>query len=605
MRSKTLFSQKSKLGLLPFLLFLSIVLVATPSYALWGFSSKAKKKKIPFKVAVIHLSGAYPDKDTSLKLFSPKKSFENLVHRINRAKRDAKVKAVLLLFGNMQIPAAKADEIRRLVLELRQSGKKVYALLDSASTAGYLIATACEKIFMVSTGMLYLPGLSSEMLYFKKMLDNIGLIGDFVTIGDYKTAPEPFLRETMSPAQREQMTLLLTDLYETIVKTIAQARKIPTATVKKAIDRALLTPKDALKYRLIDKTTYLKELQQWMLGQIKARPLQFVFNYAKKGVKKPSSLWAMLSMLWRSPQSNLKNSLPKIALIYANGAIHYGSKPGGFDDSGIWSHDFIKILDKVKKIKNLKAIVLRVNSPGGSALASDLIWKKLEELKEKVPLFVSMGNIAASGGYYISMGADLLFADPMTITGSIGVFGGKVVWKKTFAKLGINVQSISIGQHSKIFSPFKLFSLSERQVLKSMLERVYKDFVSKAAKGRNMPVNTMLQLAAGRVWTGKQAQKFKLVDKLGGLLDTLKAAKKRTGLLGKKVQLVIFPKQKGFFESLQALSSTQQKSLPYAQKYLLSPIFMRFPQIQQTLRLFAHRKTQILLWTPITPPSLR
>ena len=573
---------------------------ALPAQAFRGISSKKKVEVKSHKVAVIKIYGAYPDYDDSVSFFAEKKTYAKLLRRIKRAKNDSYVKAVVFRFGGVSMGLAKASELRKAIAGLGAAGKKTYATLDTASTPGYIAASGCQKLIMSPGGMLFLPGLRSEMLYFKKMMDRFGLVGDFVTVGDFKTAPEPYLRESMSESQRKQVTALLTDLYGQMVETIAKSRKIKQEVVKKAIDQALLTPQQAKKMGLIDSIAYLSSLRDTVNKDINVRPLKFVKNYAKRKKKKPTSLWSMMSMIWSSKKPKVKNTKPKIAVIYASGSIMYGSKPSGTfsNNKGIYSSNMLKTLNKVAKLKNLKAIVLRVNSPGGSALASDLIWKRLEQLKKKYPLFVSMGNVAASGGYYISMGADLLVAEPSTITGSIGVFGGKVVFGKTLNKLGVNVQSVSIGKNSGIFSPFKTFNKTERAILQKMLNEVYVDFVTKGAKGRKMTYKKMVALAGGRVWTGRQAKKNGLVDKLGSLQDTIQWAKKRTGLKG-KVQLITYPRPKGFFEALRGISSAQDKALPYAKGALWKVAMQLHPHLRQALLPLMHDKKQILMWTPV------
>lgn len=584
-----------------------LALGAAPNaQAFWGFSTKTKKVDKSKLVAVIHIQGQYPDRSAGFSLFATPKTFQSLLKRIRRAEKDTRVKAVLFHFGGVAVGLAKANELRRAIQAVGKAGKKTYAMLDSVSTAGYVAASGCQKLVMTPGGMFFVPGLRAEMLYFKKMMDRIGLVGDFITIGNFKTAPEPFLRESMSEGQREQTTSLLTDLYQQLIETIAKARKLKQDDVKKVIDRALLTAEDAHKAKLIDRVAYRAALQGWIRSEVGLKPLRFVASYGRKKKKKPSSLWGMLTLLWAPKKSPVRSKKPKIAVVYAQGQIMYGSQPSGsFNNDGIWSDSFIKMLNKVEKLKNLRAIVLRINSPGGSALASDLIWKKLEKLKKKVPLFVSMGRVAASGGYYIAQGADMIVAEPSTLTGSIGVFGGKVVWRETFAKLGINVQAISRGKHSGIFSTFKRFSPGERAVIKKMLDKVYEDFVKKAALGRKMSYKELLKLAGGRVWTGRQAKARRLVDALGSLEDTLRLVRKRTGLKDAP-QIITYPRPKGFFEALKGMSSNQTKPLPYAKTPLMLALSKLHPHLRtMILTLLKESKPQILMWTPVPHITLR
>ncbi|MEM1008219.1 MAG: signal peptide peptidase SppA, partial [Myxococcota bacterium] len=423
---------------------------------------------------------------------------------------------------------------------------------------------------------------------------------DFVTIGAFKTAPEPFLRESMSDAQRQQVTALVDGLYTHLLSIISKRRKLTSAEAKAVLDQGVFSASQAKRLKLVDEVFYRDQVVQEILKAENVKKMRFVAKYGLKKVEPPSSIWSIFSMLTKSGRKALDPQRPKIAVVYAEGAIMHGAQdvdPFG-DGGGIWSDTMLKTLKRVAKLKNLKAVVLRVNSPGGSALASDLIWRRLELLKKKVPLVVSMGNVAASGGYYIAMGADRLFAQPSTITGSIGVFGGKVVLRGTMQKIGISVESVSRGKSAGMFSAFEKFSASDRAALRKTMQATYADFVRKAAKGRKMKEQDLLKLAGGRVWTGQQALNNKLVDQLGDLLDAIEWARKHTGL-GKKTQIVYYPRPKSFFESLQEIASVNpQKTLPYAlqrvarqlvhlPKAWTSPLRMLLDS-KQTLFFYAH-----------------
>jgi len=588
------------------LLTLAAIVWTQPAHAIWPFGNKKSKKKAvkTFHIAEFRLKGAYPDRSKASLFGTKPTTYNRILKRIRMTRYDRKIKAVVFRFSGLQMGLNKAAGLRKTIQSLAKYGKKTYAILDSAGTIDYIVSTACQQVVMSPGGMLYLPGIRAQMLYYKKLLDKVGLAGDFITVGDFKTAPEPYLREKMSPSQRKQMSHLLGDLYDQMIEVIAKSRKLKKETVKKLVDQALLTSKSALQAKLIDKVEYYLVLKKQIKKALKAQKLKFVKNFGKKKAAKPKSLWSLFSLFLKPQKKVALNKNPKIAVVYAEGAINDGSPPpDSWDTDGqIWSDQLVATLEKVRKLKNLRAVILRVNSPGGSALASDLIWRKLEQIKKKVPLYVSMGRVAASGGYYIAMGADTLFAQPATITGSIGVFAGKLVMKGALNKIGVSVQSISFGKHSGIFSPYSRFSTTERATIKKMIQQTYREFVSKAAKGRKMSVKKMLTLAGGRVWTGRQAKASGLIDRLGSLQDVVKYAIKSSGLK-KKPQILSYPRPKGFFEMLQSMSSgASMKMAQLKQKPTLPNLHTLVSFLPKIIRALARKqalKHRILMWSPI------
>ncbi|MCK6513346.1 signal peptide peptidase SppA [Myxococcota bacterium] len=583
--------------------------MAQPAHAFWDFGANKKPEKKPIEVAMFRLAGGYPDRAKSAGLFAQPKSFQRLMRRLNTAKNSPTVKAAIFRLGGLSVSLTKAEAIHKAILVLRQSGKQTVAMLEAGSSADYLVAMACDKIYMPKSGMLILPGLRSESLYFKKMMERFGLLGDFITVGDFKTAPEPFLRDSMSDAQRRQVSAILDDLYQHFVSLISTHRKLPIEKVKALLDQGIWSPEDAKKAGMIDDVLYIQDIYKQLRSAWKDEKVEFIANYAIKKRERPTNLWSMFSMLLNPKKSSTAGSQPKIAVVYAEGTIYYGSAPRGLfsEETDIWSDGLIKTLEQVRKVQNLRAVILRINSPGGSALASDLVWRKLEQLKRKVPLYVSMGDVAASGGYYLSMGADTIVAQPTTITGSIGIFAGKLVLRGAMDKLGITVQSLSRGKNAGMFSAFETFSTSEREALRQMLQHAYTDFVNKAAKGRKMKPEDLLKLAGGRVWTGRQAHAKGLVDKLGDLHDTIELAIQRTGLRVRP-QIVNFPQPKGFFEMFDAVSSREQGTLPLAAQRLWALLATLPAPLSAPLHLLFRTQAQnqhLLMYHPIPSIHLR
>ena len=350
------------------------------------------------------------------------------------------------------------------------------------------------------------------------------------------------------------MTKLIDDLYDDMVTTIVKDRPLSISQAKEIIDTGMITAKRAKELGLIDRVAYPDTLREELAKKYHADPLVFVKNYGKKEVDTdfsgPMGFFKLMQAMMGGESSTSERRGKKIAVVYCLGPIMTGKSESGFmGGESMGSTTIIEALRKANEDKNVVAIVLRVDSPGGSALASDLIWHETQVIKK--PIVASMGDVAASGGYYISMGADKIFAAPGTITGSIGVVGGKMAMTGLFNKVGITTETIERGKNSGIFSSSGKFTDSQRDVVKKMMEDMYGQFTSKAAKGRNMPVEKLAKLAGGRVYTGRQAKENGLIDELGTLHDAVAEAKKLAGLdASTEVRIEVLPEPTNFFESL-------------------------------------------------------
>jgi protease-4 len=422
-----------------------------------------------------------------------------------------------------------------------------------------------------------LLGLRVEMGFYKDTLEMVRVKADFLTMGEAKGAVEPFTRTSMSPENRKQYNLVLDDLYENgIVKAIIAsrpARKFTAEQVAKIIDEGPYTAKKAATLGLIDRITYFDAIEDMIKHDLKAGSVKLVKNYGKAKKTEDDNPLAVLAKLM-SPPKKPSSKKPKIALIYAVGGIESGKGGEGlFGGHSIGSTTMVEAIQQAEKDDTVKAIVLRVDSPGGSALASDLIWHELK--RSKKPVVASMGDIAASGGYYISMGAHKVYAEPGTLTGSIGVLGGKIVTGGLMEWGGVKTETLARGKNSGVFSTSTMFSKSEREALTTLMQDVYDQFLDKtlenrARAGEDLSREKLLKLAGGRIWTGRLAKQHGLVDALGTLDDAIADAKQRANLpKDVEPELLILPEATSFLDRFlegKADSRLESALMPYVQK---------------------------------------
>lgn len=518
----------------------------------------------------------------------------SIVARLDQAAKDEKVSGVVLEVSESGLGLGKVAELRAAIGRVRQAGKKVYAKILSAEAPDYLVASACDQIILPQSGSLTISGLRAEVTFYKGLFDLAGVQADFIQIGDFKGAAEPYTRTGMSPEFRQQYESIIEDYYQQMVRTIADDRKLDAEQVRKLIDEGLFTAQAALDARLIDRVAYADELAGWLKSELRADELAVVDDY---GVKKADAdlsgiggFLKMMELMMGAEQGRRRASKnPKIAVIYAVGEITDGqsgvSLLGGVT---VGSEALIKAFETAAKDDTVKAIVLRVDSPGGSALASDLVWR--EVTRSSKPVIASMGDVAASGGYYISMGAKKIFAEPGTLTGSIGVVSGKLATKGLLSKFGVTTEVISRGRNSGVLSSSEPFTPSEREACLRAMTEVYKQFTAKAAQGRKLDPARLESLAQGRVFSGRMAVANGLVDALGTLHDAVVEAKNLAGLKAEdKVELLTLPEPPSLFEAL--LSGP---SLGARARQLAPGLSERLAELATLQRLFARPAVTVL-----------
>jgi len=466
-------------------------------------------------------------------------SLATIVENLRKAKVDDRIRAVVIVPSGLQAPYwGKVQEVRDAILDYRRSGKPAIAYLEFADDRMYYLATACDRIYLMPTSSVDLNGLASYELFLRGTLDKAGAFPDFVHIGQYKTAANAYTEYGFTPAHREMTESLNRDLYDQLVRGVGEGRKKTADEVRALVDRGPFLASEALKAGLVDGLAYLDQLDD------------------KEKLPKQDDDWVDTREYSGVAASSLGlNRGPRIGVIYASGIIMSGeSSFDAFSGQTLGSDTLIRHIREARDDASLRAIVVRVDSPGGSAIASDAIWRELvitRDQNPKRPLVVSMSDLAASGGYYIAMAAPHIVAQPATLTGSIGIVAGKLVTGGTYAKLGANIESVSQGRNAEIYSPARPFNESERAALMASLSSFYDQFVEKAAQARKMKPEQLHEVAQGRVWTGAQAKDIGLVDDLGGLDRAIAVAKERAGIAeDAEVQVVVYPARRTVYEML-------------------------------------------------------
>ncbi len=458
-------------------------------------------------------------------------SLRTLVESLERAAEDPKVSGVLVRVSSL--PASgwgQVQELRNAITRFRASGKPAYAHLEFCGNKEYYLATACTKVYAVPTALLDITGLETEVTFFRGTLDKLGVQAQFEGVGKYKNAPNQFTEAGFTEPHREQMEALLDSLYGEYVAGIAQSRGLSAEAVQALVDKGPYDATAAKKAGLVDDLLYRDQLVTRLSGTTEVKPARYVKRSRGMGF----------------------DGRARIALVYAVGEIIPGeSQNSPFGGSFAGSDTVASALRQARQDSSIKAILLRVDSPGGSGTASDVIWREVELARKSKPVVVSMGDMAASGGYYIAMGSDAIVAQPGTITGSIGVFGGKFSLRGLYDKIGLSKEILTRGEHAALFSEYRPWSDAERRHIHAMMVAFYDDFVAKAAKGRRKEKDEVHAVAQGRVWTGAEAKRIGLVDHLGGLDVALAVAKERAKIdKDEDVRLVELPERKGLFETL-------------------------------------------------------
>lgn len=434
----------------------------------------------------------------------------DVINAIEYAKTDDDIKGISILNNDSNLGVAQTKALRDKLAEFRKSGKFIYSYADVYSQKSYYLNSVANTIYLNPIGEIDFKGLSAEIMFFKDFQEKSGLKMEIIRHGKYKSAVEPFLENKMSDANREQTEALLGSIWKSITSEISASRNVPESRLNEIADGLLArTPQMALKEKLIDRIAYEDTYHDDIRKALKVKKDE---DYNTVSIEDYAEKVATTSKDYSTKD--------KIAIIYAQGEIASGEG----DVNVIGEGSMRRSLQEARKDKNVKAIVLRINSPGGNALTSELIWREIELTKKEKPVVVSMGNYAASGGYYIACNANAIYAEASTITGSIGVFGMLPNFAQAANKLGLNVEQVKTNTNAAGYTPFKPLDDNYRAIAQEGVEHIYTTFVNRVAAGRKMSAAQVDAIGQGRVWTGADAIKIGLVDKIGGMEEAIKKA---------------------------------------------------------------------------------
>lgn len=542
--------KKGKYVLIIFLIFFFLIIITAVSFIYYEFGRPPTVKARSY--LELNLSGEILERVTPnflMKLSGREPlSMHNIWMNIKKAKKDDRIQCLLLRIHYLQCHWAKINELRDAVLDFRKSGKKVYAYIQEAPDFDkeYFLATACDQVIIHPLGWLVVNGIGGHFPFLKNALEKIGIEAEVEHVEEYKTAYNIFTEEGFTKAHKEMVESLYSDIYDYYVKSLAEARGKSEEDIKDMIDTGFYLGEKALEAGLVDKVFFEDELENIL--QENGKKLHKITHRQYLRIK-PSSLGL--------------NKGKKIALIYGMGPIHGGESAY----QTIGSSTVARWIRKMRKDKSIKGVIFRVDSPGGSALASDIIWREVVLTKKVKPVVVSMSDVAGSGGYWVSMAANKIIAQPQTLTGSIGVLGGKFNMARLYEKLGITSERLTYGEKADIFSTFRSMTQEERDLFKKEILWVYDRFLAKVAEGRNMSKEEVDRIGKGRVWTGRQAKELGLVDEIGGLSKAVSMTKSLAGIPAEEeVKLVVWPRKISFLATLFGRGRIQT-DIPFGSKF--------------------------------------
>lgn len=519
-----------------------IALVAGVAGSLAGNTKKVAAVKSN-SILSLNLSRSLREYNAQSGLFSKQDpaTFLEILTALKRAKTDDNIKGIYIKSGSSN-GFAKMTELHEALAEFKKSGKYIYAFIETGDRADYYSVLSADSIFMPREGYIQLNAAGTSVMFYKGLFEKIGVDAHVEQFEEYKSFGEPYARKSFSAPAKDELRTLIEQRSETMLAAVAQARKLPLETVRAAVNRGIYTADSMLGNHFIDGYATEQEVKDKLKTRANARD-----EGDKEATLRLVSMddYVNSSSGLKAPVAEVSN---QIAIIYASGTIRTGKRGGGGGPFGsgsmeVASESFISDLKKARENKLVTAIILRIDSPGGSALASDVMWEEIQKTRKVKPVYASMSDVAASGGYYMAMACDTIIAHPQTITGSVGVIGVLPTFSGSLDKIGISVDTISTGHSSHFMSPYLPHNQQDLQQFHTLMEGTYRRFVGKAAESRHKSYDDMRALAKGRVWSGVDAQKVGLVDVLGGWQTTLSLVKRRIGIPDSMRAMVqIYPK---------------------------------------------------------------
>jgi protease-4 len=526
------------------------------------------------KVAYFDLSDPISEKPNDFNWLSSDQggiTFRVLMDRLEQARKDKEVRGVLLTFGNSGLNLSQAMELRDELNLIRREGKKTFAYADGYDTTSYMAACAATDVCLLQGGEIMVPGVGFETMFAKGLLDKVGVKADYVQIGEYKGADEEYTRSNASDELRGELNKLSESLYQQIIDSISLSRNMKSSDVKMIVDDALVPAQVALDRGLVDHLVDEDGLRALMADDF-GQKVELLNDYGStpRETVDLSSPFAFLSMLAKRPEVSDK---PAVALIYAEGEIVDGPSTSGLlgGGSNIGADTLREALRMATRDDKIDAIVIRIDSPGGSALASEVMWQAARRAAAKKPVIISVGSMAASGGYYLASSGGYIFADPTAIVGSIGVVGGKFVLRDLFAKLGLTTESFSRGRNSDLFSSSVEWDDRQRREVTNWMHQTYDQFTDRVMTTRKGKIKDIDAVARGRIFSAKQAMDLGMVDQIGGIHDAIAYGADQAGLKEGGYEVRVIPAARTLADLFNGGSSDETSASPFAPRVEISP----------------------------------
>lgn len=553
------------LGVISFISLIIFAIIAASSFSFGSSESFSLKENTVF---TLKLAGTLSDRVEENPLaallgqdVADEMALDEILSGIQKAKENDKIQGIYIHAGMFSASSASLKEIRDQIIDFKESGKFVVAYADTYTQGCYYLSTVADKVIINPIGNLDLHGLAAGPTFYKGLLDKLGIEIQIFKVGTFKSAVEPFILDKMSDANKEQVTSYINDVWGTMLADISEARNIPVDSLNRITDSfpLLSKPETLVERGLVDTLMYETDVKKYLKTLV--------------GIEESDDLnQASVANLKSVPWVDKETSKDVIAVLYAEGSITSGSGKDGITDKR-----YVKELEKLKNNDKVKAVVFRVNSPGGSAYASEQIWKAVADLKEKKPIVVSMGDVAASGGYYISCNASKIIAQPNTLTGSIGIFGMFPNMEGLTKKVGLTFDHVKTNKFADFGDITRPMRDDEKRILQTYIEQGYDIFLTRCSDGRSIAKDSLDLIAQGRVWTGNQALKIGLVDELGGIDKAIEEAAKLAKL--DDYALRSYPRQVDFWQNL--LSDKKDELTVQAMKEYLGKDYKTFMMIKE------------------------
>jgi protease-4 len=521
---------------------IGIAIVVILFFLVWSWISSIFEEKVP-KVpedSVLVLAAYGPVVEYNRNVLSipfltqKNETLLDMIYSLKKAAVDNRIRGVVFKLGHFQVGAAQAKDLRDAILDYRKSNKKIYAYCEVYSTLHYYIASACDEVYLMPQGVVDMRGIAISRIFVKGTMDKLGIKAQFVRIREYKTAPTMFTEYKMTEHDIEQRNALLDTIFDEITDSVAEARGMTANAVKEIINIGSLRAEIAKEKKIIDDNLYLDEVIDKFKGEDE--------EYQK--------------VIWHSEYKRVPaeevglNRGPVIAIVYATGNVVDGKDSSDAMGENMGSDTLTRQLNLARLNKNVKAVVFRIDSPGGSGMASEAILRGIQKLKEsKKPVVASMGNVAASGGYYIACQADRIVAQPTTVTGSIGIFAGKFDLSGFYQMIGLNKQIIKRGKYADLYTETRPAKEEEMNFAYNIIQDFYRVFLKRVSEGRGKTAEEINEIGRGHVWSGKDARKIGLVDELGGINRSIEVAKELAGIEPEEeIRIKLYPDRKGFWD---------------------------------------------------------